>query len=106
MKKYREKEEVLIFKWTGDESVIEKINKEICSKLNEERGEQIFSIAKGFEYDTDKEKTIFISEKWNKSSFDTLVRLNDYIVYNKQNRDAVLSCCNEDWINKNYVEIK
>jgi hypothetical protein len=98
MKKYRRKETVLVWQWTGDKSIVDEINESMDSynvKIHPD-----CNLKAGIDNDV-----VYLSHKRGTHTSSSFVYLNDYIVFDPNDEDLPLACYNESWLNKNYVEL-
>jgi hypothetical protein len=95
MKEYRRKEVVLAWKWTGDKSIIDNINKTLESYNGK------FKVG----VSTD-ENILYASHKRDDESCSLtstdFVRLGEYIVFDVNNEDRPFGRYSEEWLNKTY----
>ena len=96
MKKYRRKEEVLVWQWDGDKSIVDELNEVI--KLHRGYG----TLEVGL---TDNGNILFLSHTRGNGTGSQFIRFGEYIIYDPINEDMPLSATNDDLISKNYVEL-
>lgn len=95
MKIYRKKEPIIIWKYTGDISIINEIN-----KIIEDKKDKIDGI-----YDCYiKDNIIFIVKNLNEFNSISYVRIGQYIMFNLD-LDKVLSIVTEDIIDNEYIQL-
>jgi hypothetical protein len=98
MEKYRRKEEVLVWQWTGDESVIAEIKQTI-----EPYGDR-FKV--GLSTDVN---ILAVSTKRNEGydifTSTDYVRKGEYVVLDFSNEVNPFGQYNEEWLNKKYTKI-
>lgn len=101
MKKYRRIHEVLVWKWTGDTSTIDEIN-EVLKPYNEESDDKLDKLEVLLENDN------CLSTSWRVEGCGItreVVRLNEYVVFDNNNEFGRIGCYDQNWLDKNYVEI-
>jgi len=103
MKKYRNKKEVLAIQWTGKESIIADVKKELDRITAESKCEK-FSIIKTNPFNPDKVLCL-IHEREDKTQSTFYAYVGNYIVIDLYNDVYPLSCCNEEYLNEKYTEI-
>jgi hypothetical protein len=97
MEKYRYKNDILVFKWVGDKSLILEIEEVIkpytSLKVGISTDENILYVSDSYkEYDN-----IFTSTDY--------VRIGEFVVFDLNNKEKQLCCCNEEWLNKKYIKL-
>lgn len=106
MKKYKNKREVLAIQWTGDDSIIEDVKRELDRISAESKFGEKFSISKSEPY---KDKVLcLIYERGDGSDILTstfYVYINNYIVIDLEDDVYPLSCYDEEYLNEKYAEI-
>ena len=101
MKKYRRKEVVLAWKWMGDKSIIDNINKTLESyngrfKVGVSTDENILYASDTREDDIINSSILITTD---------YVRIGEYIVFDVNNEDRPLGQYSEEWLNKTYEEL-
>ena len=97
MKKYRKKQEVVVWIWTGDKSIIDEINNVI--KSYEGFGTLEVSIA------LNDEKILCLSHTRGFGTGTQYIRFGEYVIYDSSNEDMPLSTTNDKLLDENYVEL-
>jgi len=99
MKRYRRKEEVFVWQWTGDKSIIPEIGKML------ERYRGLLSIG----ISSSDPNIMYIKQDIGNQVGSTwgneFIRLGDYIVFDINNFETPLRCYDEKYLNKQYVEV-
>jgi hypothetical protein len=98
MKKFRRKEVVLAWKWTGDKSIIDNIN------------ETLKSYEGKFKAGVCDDENIIYASHTRGEGMDIListdyVRKGEYIVFDVNNEDRPFGQYSEEWLNKTYEEL-
>lgn len=96
MKKYRRKEEVLVWQWTGDKSIIDELNEVVKSH----KGYGTLSVCL-----TDDKKILCLSHTRGGGTGTQYIRFGEYIIYDTNNEDMPLDTINADFITENYTEL-
>jgi hypothetical protein len=96
MKKYRRKEEVVVWIWTGDKSVIDEINEVIKSY------EGYGTLSVGV---TDDGKILCLSHTRGGGTGTQYIRFGEYVIYDAGCEDMPLNATNADLIKKNYIAL-
>lgn len=96
-KKYRKKEDVLVWKWEGDYSLI----KEIGEVLKEYKHLKV-----GVSSDpTCLYASTTQSDEHDEFTSTDFIRVGEYVVFDINNELRPIACYNEEWLNKKYVEM-
>lgn len=96
MKKYRRKEEVIVWIWTGDLSIIDELNEVIKSH----KGYGTLSVSL-----TDDKKILCLSHTRGDGTGTQYIRFDEYIIYDSTDEDMPLTATNDNLIKENYIEI-
>lgn len=99
MEKYRKKEEVFVWQWTGDKSIISEIGEKLV-KYNGQLGIGVASSDPNILY-LKQEMGNQIGQSWANE----FVRLSNYIVLDDNNYETPLRSYDEEWFNKNFIKI-
>ena len=97
MKKYRKIQEVMVWKWEGDNSLIDEMNKDLIP-FNEDICEKFEVFADG--------DILILSHKINNSTSNCFVQIGEYVVLDLAKEVVPFNCYDEKWLNKEYIEIK
>lgn len=97
MKKYRSKNEVLVWKWTGDKSIVSEIN-EVLEQYKTDHVEFSVSLSEDEQYVT-------ISTKHGYSIHNEFVYNGQYIILNIDDVERPFACYTGEWLNKHFVEL-
>lgn len=97
MKKYRSKNEVLVWKWTGDKSIVSEIN-EVLEQYKTDHVE--FSIVL-----SDDGQYLTLFTKHGYSVGHEFVFLGHYVIFNLDDNERPLGCYTGEWLNKHFVEL-
>lgn len=97
MKKYRSKNEILVWQWTGDKSIVTEI-KDVLKEHNNDHVE--FDVAL-----SEDEQILEISTKHGYSTGNEFVYKGQYIIFNIDDYERPFGCYNGEWLNKKFVEI-
>jgi len=103
MKYYRKKEEIVAWKWEGDDLIIDEITK-IIEPHNDV--DWIFKV--GFAYTGDKinKDILAVSHYDGVTSYNAFVRKGEYIIFNPTDFDIpFVGGYSEEFFNKKYKEI-
>lgn len=95
MKKYRKIQEVLVWKWTGDNSLIDEMNKDLTSFNKDD--EKFEAILDG--------ETLILSHKTDGLSSNMFVQIGEYVVLDLAEDVIPFTCYDEKWLNKKYIEL-
>lgn len=97
MKKYRRKNEVLVWKWTGDKSIISEIHESVAPFVTEHVD---FSV--GISKD---KKTLTLSHKCGYSTSNEFVSIGEVIIFDINDDERPFGCYSESYLNKKFVEL-
>jgi len=97
MKKYRNKNEVLVFQWTGDVSIIDNIN-DVLKSYNE-KGDCILKVG------LNENNVLYAQCKENDMTSNEFMRLNEYVVFDVNDKIYPLRGYSEENLNKKYIEL-
>ena len=100
MKKYRKKQEVLVWKWMGDsgacgQSVVDKINKDL-SRFNK-NDEKFEAVVNG--------DILTLSHKIGGHTSNYFLRIGEYAVLDINQEIMPLMGCSKEYLNNNYVRL-
>ena len=96
MKKYRQIQNVLVWKWDGNNSIVDEMNKDLIP-FNKDICEKFEAFVDG--------NILILSHKINSTSSNAFVQIGEYAVLDLSKEITPFSCYNEKWLNKEYIEI-
>lgn len=97
MKKYRSKNEILVWKWTGNKSIIKEIN-ELVKPNNTEHVKFSVSLS-------DDEKCLILTTKHGISITNEFVYFGQYVIFNIDDNERPFGCYTGEWLNKHFVKL-
>lgn len=97
MKKYRSKNEILVWKWTGDKSIVAEINEEM-KKYNNDHVEYGVSLS-------DDKQYLSLYRKHGYSTGTDYVYKGQYVIFNIDDNERPFGCYTGEWLNKHFVKL-
>ena len=95
MEKYRKKQEILVYKWTGDISIIDEVNTML---QNTEYN--------GLKLELSNKDILCISFESYPFTVKDFVSIGEYIVFDTDNDIRPLSNYSESFFHENFIELK
>jgi len=100
MKRYRRLEDILVFHWTGDFSIIDEINNAVKS-FNKEHQDTL-NASKDVDND---DKILIITHNGEYGTMSESVKMNDYIIFDVNEIETSLGAYSEDYLNDHFILI-
>jgi formylmethanofuran dehydrogenase subunit A len=101
MKKYRKKNEILVWQWTGDKSIIAEMNEALKSFNDKYQGEKLSASMTT----SNPDDVLGLSHQRGSLTSNEFVDIGEYIIFDINDNERPLGCYNEKWLNNKFVPL-